>query len=122
MKLSKLQELQLIDCAFDAITLNEELTPNLRRVQMQNVHDACTLDLSIPNLTHVSIHYFNGDPIPLQIMLDKATKLDSFESYKLWAFDRIAFASNHLTDIKLHRSDALRGIDLYAPRLLNLNL
>jgi len=122
VKLPKLEELQLIDCAFHEITLNEELTPNLRRVQMQNVPDDCALDLCIPNLTHFSIHYFRGDETALQIMLDKATKLESFESYKLWAFEHIAFASNHLTDIKLHRSDLLRSIDLYAPRLLNLNL
>ena len=122
VKLPKLQELQLIDCAFDQITLNEELTPNLRCVQMQNVPDGCTLELGIPNLTRFSIHYFAGDPAPLQAMLDKATKLESFESYKLWAFRHIAFASNHLTDIKLHRSDSLSSIDLYAPRLLNLNL
>ena len=122
VKLPKLEEIQLIDVAFAKVALNEQLTPKLRRVQLQNVPDDCALDLSIPGLTHFSIHYFRGDPTALEDMLDKATKLESFESYKLWAMDHISFASNHLTDIKLHRSDLLRSIDLYAPRLLNLNL
>ena len=122
VKLAKLEEVQLIDCAFAEITLNEQLTPNLRRVQMKNVPDSCKLNLSIPNLTHFTIYYFNGDAKALQIMLDKATKLEKFDSYKLWCFDHISFASNHLTDINLHRSDSLRSIDLWAPRLEDLNL
>jgi len=36
--------------------------------------------------------------------------------------DDIAFASNDLTDVRLHRSDNLSSITLWAPRLLTLNV
>jgi len=89
---------------------------------MQNIPDGCELDVRLPELEHLTVHYFGGDGDAVQGMLDAATKLCTFESYKLWSNNAIAFASNALTDIKLHRSDSLSAIELWAPRLQSLNV
>eukprot|EP00873_Tetraselmis_striata_P004600 jgi/Tetstr1/424864/TSEL_001494.t1 len=107
---------------FGAVHLTTELTPKVKKLQMQNIPDGCELDVRLPELEHLTVHYFCGDGDAVQGMLDAATKLCTFESYKLWSNNAIAFASNALTDIKLHRSDSLSAIELWAPRLQSLNV
>jgi len=83
VRLPELEEVQLLDVAFDRIELTEELTPKVRKLQMQNVPDECDIAVRLPKLEEASIHYFTGDREVIQTMLDTATKLRTFESYKL---------------------------------------
>jgi hypothetical protein len=54
-------------------------------------------------------------------MLKAATRLESFDSYKLWV-KRLIFASNELRSVDIHRSDSLESLQLWAPRLEFLGL
>lgn len=89
---------------------------------MQNVPEECDVDIQLPLLEDLTVHYFRGDGEVMQRMLDAAKNLRTFDSYKLWSNKDIEFASNSLTDIRLHRSDALSTITLWAPRLQHLNV
>ena len=120
--LPHLEEIQLIDVAFNSVTLDESTTPNLRKLRMQNIDDSADLTLSLPLLEEVTIHYYGGNPYPIETMLAAATRLRTFDSYKLWCGDCLCFASNDLTEVSLHRSDSLNGVSLWAPRLRSLNL
>lgn len=119
--LPELQEVQLVDVSFSKITLDAERTPNLRSVRLQNVPDDCELSLLLPDLRSFSIYYWNGDCRIINRMLQTATQLESFDSYKLWV-DELHFASNALADINLHRSDALDTLTIWAPNLTRLGV
>ena len=116
-----LTNLQLVDVCFDKIVLNEVLTPSLQHLRMQNVPDECDLTIEAPELKSVSIHFLGGCDRAINIMLAHATKLQSFDSYKLWV-NELHFASNDLVSVDLHRSDSLGVLELYAPNLESLSL
>ena len=119
-RLTDLTELQLVDVSFTKIILNEELTPSIRSLRLQNVPDECELVLELPQLKDVSIHFLEDDEA-VNRMLARATALEKFDSYKLWVHE-LHFASNHLADVDLHRSDGLHTLTIYAPNLRNLGL
>eukprot|EP00288_Rhodomonas_lens_P007864 CAMPEP_0177723678 /NCGR_PEP_ID=MMETSP0484_2-20121128/18335_1 /TAXON_ID=354590 /ORGANISM="Rhodomonas lens, Strain RHODO" /LENGTH=272 /DNA_ID=CAMNT_0019236119 /DNA_START=420 /DNA_END=1234 /DNA_ORIENTATION=- len=120
-RLPALEELQLVDVSFCKICLTEATTPKLQSVRLQNVPDACELKLSLPELRSFSIHYWNGDSGIINSMLQAATHIESFDSYKLWV-DELHFASNALTDIDLHSSDSLDTLSIWAPNLARLGV
>ena len=125
ISLPNLEELQLEQSNMDRIILNQELTPNLRKIHMQNAFcESGKPDVTIlcPLLNDISIHYCDLQFFQWIIdMLEVATALERFDSYKLRA-DYLKFASNHLKSISLHRAELLRRVDLWAPRLTNLNV
>ncbi len=96
--LPQLEELQLVDVAFSKIVLNAALTPALARLRMQNVPDECDLTVECSRLRSVSIHYLSGCDVAINTMLEHATRLESFDSYKLWV-GRLRFASNELEEV-----------------------
>ena len=57
--------------------------PRLRILRMSNVPEDCNLRLDLPNLEDVAIFYYNGSDAPINKMLKAATRLRSFDSYKL---------------------------------------
>ena len=57
--------------------------PRLRTLRMSNVPEDCDLRLDLPNLEDVTIMYYNGSDAPINRMLKVATRLRSFDSYKL---------------------------------------
>ena len=121
-ELHSLVRLNLVDVAFDAITLTTATTPSLQHLRMQNVPDECELELELPRLKTVSIHYLRGEcEHAINTMLRSATSLERFDSYKLWV-DELHFASNDLREIDLHRSDSLDTLSIWAPRLRVLGL
>ena len=75
-------------------------------------------------LRDVSLHYWMppNKPHVVENMLETATKLESFESYKLCSNRVLSFASPVLTKIDLHRSDTLEFVSIWAPRLTSLRL
>jgi hypothetical protein len=73
--------MQLVDVAFSRVVLTEATTPSLRSLRMQNVPDECELELVLPELRTVSIHFWAGDGRVIQRMLAAATRLESFDSY-----------------------------------------
>jgi len=119
--LPALAELQLVDVAFSKIVLNEALTPSLTSLRMQNVPDEADLTLELPKLKSCSIHFLGECDEEVNKMLRLATTLETFDSYKLWVGE-LHFASNDLTSVDLHRSDALDTLTLYAPYLESLGL
>jgi hypothetical protein len=126
--LPDLEDLSLLDCDFERIVLNGELTPSLRHLRIKNVPNKCSLSIELPSLKSVSIHGLHETDGVLvsrcdvvNTMLRHATSLETFESYKLWVED-LHFASNELVEVDLHRADALSTLRLFAPNLRKLNL
>lgn len=124
ISLPNLKEVQFHDVGMERIVLNQELTPNVEKIWMQNPSQSDEPDFTIlcPKLKECSIYYWGpGDFEWVLNMLETATLLETFDSYKL-RVDYLKFASNHLRSIRLHRAELLGRIDLWAPRLTNLNL
>lgn len=46
---------------------------------MQNIPDGCELDVRLPELENLTVHYFGGNGDAVQSMLDAATKLQAVE-------------------------------------------
>mmetsp|Transcript_5775 Transcript_5775/g.7294 ORF Transcript_5775/g.7294 Transcript_5775/m.7294 type:complete len:124 (+) Transcript_5775:522-893(+) len=55
-------------------------------------------------------------------MLQTATNLVKFESYKLQVQDELAFASNKLESLCVHRSDCVQKVSVWAPKLKTLTV
>ena len=70
----------------------------------------------------VEVHYWSGNESSIREMLATATKLESFNSYKLRSNQHLDFASPELTSIDLHRSDTLSSVSIWAPKLIHLGL
>ena len=123
-KLPHLLDLQLVDVAFDTVNLTEDNAPCLELLRMQNVPNHCDVVVTLPRLRKVTIHYFSGDCTWVQDMLDVASALECFESYKLWtnSISMLTFAGPQLRSIDIHRSDSLEGVSIWAPRLGYLGL
>eukprot|EP00038_Savillea_parva_P012791 m.206983 g.206983 ORF g.206983 m.206983 type:complete len:381 (-) comp23533_c0_seq1:138-1280(-) len=120
--LSNLVEVRIIDVALDTIHLTEELTPKVKTVELQNVPESCDLQIRLPLLKTVAIRYWTGSAAVVNVMLEHATRLVEFTSYKLWVWEPITFASNALRVVDIHRSDSLQGITIWAPNLEHLGL
>lgn len=124
VRLPNLEELQVHDVGIGKLVLTNDTTPNLRKIWMQNPTESEEPDFKIlcPELRDISIFYWGpGDFEWLINMLETATKLECFDSYKL-RVGYLKFASNHLRHIRLHRPELLERIDLWAPRLEVLNV
>ncbi|KAG1667361.1 hypothetical protein FOA52_001421 [Chlamydomonas sp. UWO 241] len=121
-RLPQLKTLKLKNVAFSQVTLNATLTPRLRSLTMKNVPESCDLEVVLTSLRDVSIQFWGGDPQVLDDVLAAATKLQTFDSYKLWSNSELTFASNKLESIDLHRADCLQSIRIWAPSLAHLSV
>lgn len=125
IKMPKLKKLKLIDVCFSKINLNNELTPMIEELLLQNIPDECELSVKLPNLKDVSFYYYDGeDGEWVNEMLATATKLERFDSYKLRTYNtpELHFASNNLRSIRLHRAELLQSLSVYAPKLEHLSV
>lgn len=115
--------MQLVDVAFERIVLNSHCTPHVNKVRLQNVPGDCDVTVELPELRDLIVHYHTPDDGGgwINETLGAATKLETFDSYKLWV-ERLAFASNALLSVDLHRSDCLDSLSLWAPKLRYLGL
>jgi hypothetical protein len=120
-RLPNLKKLQLVDVSWSRVRLDEATTPQLRSLRLQNVPNECELVLALPQLRDVTVHFWGGGDEPINAMLEAATQLESFDSYKLWV-EELNFASNHLLSVDVHRSDSLERMTLWAPNLQRLGL
>lgn len=123
VRMAHLRELTIWDVKFVRVHLNAQLTPCLTSFSMQNVSD-CDLQVVVPTLEKVLINHHNNEEFGSEWvvrMLENAPALRSFNSYKLWV-PRIAFASNALEEIRIHRSDCMSSVRIYAPNLKRLHL
>ena len=123
--LPKLESLKLIDVCFGRVTLNTDLTPNITDLQMKNIPDDCKLTILLPELKSFNMHFYGPpkeDDEWIHNMLATATKLKSFDSYKLRVGPELRFASNDLEYICLHRAELLESLSIYAPKLQELSL
>jgi len=89
---------------------------------LQNVGDDCQLNVVLPKLEELNFTHFSGDGPAVQRMITAATKLKSFDSFKLHCADHLTFASNELSEIRLHQAEFLSSLTIWAPRLRYLNL
>lgn len=124
IRLPNLEEVQFLDIEMVQIKLTPELTPKVRKVWMQNPtqEDEPDFTILLPELRDFSCYYWGpGNYEWVVNMLQAATKLERFDSYKL-RVGYLRFASNHLQSIRLHRAELHQRIELWAPRLTNLDV
>ena len=126
-KLPNLRQLRLDGVKFSRLVLNPELTPELRKLRLVNLGHTCDIKVQCPKLKELVIHYLTPDEggrdsEQINEILSYATKLERFDSYKLWVRKPLEFASNNLESIYIHRSDALEGLRFWAPNLKELKL
>lgn len=119
----KLETLRLLDVAFSQVKLNTSLTPALKSLEMQNIPEDCKIEVVAPELREFTMNYYGptDDERWMNTMLASATKLRSFESYKL-RVGELFFASNDLEVVILHRAELLQFLSLWAPALQHLHL
>jgi hypothetical protein len=124
IRLPNLLELQTVNVDLGRLKLTPNLTPKLQKISMQNPtqDDDPNFTIDCPELRDFSCDYFGpGEYGWLSHMLKRATKLERFDSYKL-RVGHLRFASNHLKYIRLHRAELLERIDVWAPRLTQLDV
>jgi len=121
LKMPKLEELQLLDVAFQNICLTPRTCPKLYFLEMQNIPDDCHVEIDCPLLQEVDVRHHHGDCKWVDTMLHVATNLQIFKSYKL-GVGEISFAGSELKEIHLHRSDCLENVTIWAPRLKHLRM
>jgi hypothetical protein len=114
---------------FSKFVLTDKNVPKLSYLHLTNLGDVspdvCEFNVSASNLKHIEIYFMNSEDIGIiNNMLIAATKLQVFKSRKLQVFgnQNLIFNSNSLKEIVLNRSDCLRGVTLWAPRLKLLDL
>lgn len=123
-RMPNLEEFQSLDVNLGKLELTRELTPKIQKIWMQNPSMSEKPDFRIdcPQLKDCTIYYCDGDLQWVQNMLTAATELERFDSYKLRGCNHLNFASNDLRSIRLHRAECLERLDLWAPRLTNLDV
>jgi hypothetical protein len=123
IRLPNLEEFYSRSVDLGKLEFTPALTPKLRKITIHNPtqDEDPQFIIDCPELRDFSCDYFEGKSLWLNKMLQRATKLESFDSYKLLV-RHLSFASNHLKSIRLHRPDLLGRIDVWAPRLKKLDL
>ena len=77
--------------------LTPDTAPQLRVLRLEeNVPDDCDMRVVCPELREASRLYLRGQTHMVDAMLAAATKLERFDSYKLWSNDSLAFESPNL--------------------------
>jgi hypothetical protein len=123
LNLPKLQELTIEDCAVQKLVLNDTLTPQLKKLKVQNAADEVEWLVECSNLEEISVNYLRpADDEMILKMLEKANKLVRWDSYKLHIMGEIVFISTQLEHIRIHRADCLQEFAVYSPVLRNLDL
>jgi hypothetical protein len=117
----KLEELTIENVDFATIQLTNANTPKLNRVSFEGVSEKCEIDVRLPCLKSLSIYYHDGHDW-IEKTLEAATKLVSFDSYKLCRVGSLGFYSNDLESIRLCRAECLSKLDLWAPTLEKLDI
>jgi hypothetical protein len=124
--LPRLQELSIDAVLMEKLVLTKDLTPLLKKLTLVNVGDIekCDFRVTLPLLQDVKIHFLDDKSTKrINNMLAAAKNLVSFESYKLQVWgDALKFASNDLVSIAIRRSDCLEAIEVWAPRLQQLDV
>jgi hypothetical protein len=116
-----LEEIKLLDVCFAKIVLNATKTPKLRNIELQNLPDACEVEIKCPSLKQFDCRYHNGDCLWVQEMLHVAVSLQDLRMYKV-VVDELCIASNELKQVIITRSDCLFDLTIFAPRLQHLQL
>ena len=105
--------------------LTADIAPKLTHLELRNIPEKCKFHVVVPTLKNIWIHHFTVREHKtgcINDMLAAATELETFETYKLWVYQPIHFAGNHLKTIDLHRSDEVPDISIWAPNLEKLRL
>jgi hypothetical protein len=119
----KLETLRLIDVAFSQVKLDTSLTPALKSLKMKSIPESCDIQVVAPELRDFNMEFYGPieDSSWMNTMLESATKLHSFQSYKLRVSELI-FASNDLEVVTLLRAELLEFLSIWAPALQHLHL
>lgn len=82
-----------------------------------------TFHLDLPNLQHVFCRSFDVvDMSDFGPSLSRCPKLKTFRSYKLWGLKKPTLVLPNLIALDIHRSDDLKGLKIWAPKVKTLNL
>eukprot|EP00092_Neocalanus_flemingeri_P021543 GFUD01023365.1.p1 GENE.GFUD01023365.1~~GFUD01023365.1.p1 ORF type:complete len:335 (+),score=93.90 GFUD01023365.1:48-1052(+) len=128
VKFLKLRSLNLTHQAIKAIHFTADCFPLLETL---SIDQPCALDpetfhTDLPNLRSMSFNFVTIlDVKDFGRSLSRSPKLENFSGYKLWGLGRKAEHSLVLpscTSLDFYRSDDLRKLKLWAPRLEDLNL
>ncbi|KAG7372358.1 hypothetical protein IV203_018501 [Nitzschia inconspicua] len=123
LSMPELEILRLMDVALHKVTLNEQLTPKLVDLTMQNIPEECQLTVLLPELKTFGMYFYGPeDDSWIHEMLATSTKLVTFDSYKLTIGPKATFAGNNLESINLRRAERLHSLTIYAPNLNHLSL
>jgi len=123
LRLPNLEELHLDNVAVAKLELTTKLTPKLRKISMNNPTENQNPDfvIELPELRDFSCRFYDGSNGWLTRMLKKATKLERFDSYKL-RVNSLVFHSNDLQRIRLQRAELMTNLEIWAPRLTQLDI
>lgn len=124
----KLKKLSLMFQAVKAVHFTAACFPALEELGIEQpcAEDPETFHLDLPALRHMSCqHVFIQDPKDFGPSLSRCPRLERFLGYKLLGLGAKAEHSlvlPSLTELSLYRSDDLRRLKLWAPRLESLSL
>merc|ERR1719186_2472710 len=112
-----------------AVHFTKEKTPLLSSLTLeQNCDEVETFHLDLPELRFMSFQFLTvRDPTGFGKSLSRCPKLESFFGYKLWGLHVPKSKTHRLvlpncSTLELHRSDDLNYLDIWAPKLEDLNL
>ena len=122
LNLARLKKLVIDACRVSELILTSDNTPRVTDLTLINLGEVEpeNFNVSLPKLKHVVIHFLTiGSDESINTILHTARKLESFESYKLWTFPELEFASNALESINIRRSYCPERVSMWAPRRLS---
>ncbi len=122
--LPKLESLEMKCFGFSGFKLHSK---SLLALSLENPipgsFEGGAFSFRLPKLESLSLQFadlpYNADFGP---SLSASPSLRQINTYKLWGLDRLSAHLPCVTNITMTRSDGLRAISLYCPRLENLNL
>eukprot|EP00092_Neocalanus_flemingeri_P072741 GFUD01089606.1.p1 GENE.GFUD01089606.1~~GFUD01089606.1.p1 ORF type:complete len:338 (-),score=103.75 GFUD01089606.1:77-1090(-) len=128
VKFLKLRRLDLTHQAIKAVHLTADCFPLLEALSIDQpcARDPETFNTDLPNLCSMSFNFVTIlDVKNFGRSLSRSPKLERFSGYKLWGLGRKAEHSLVLPScisLDFYRSDDLRKLKLWAPRLEDLDL
>lgn len=122
IRMPNLEEFHSENVYLTHVELTTKTTPKIHTISIQNMPDEANCNIECPELKKCTFQFWGpGDEEWVHKMLKCATKLEYFDSYK-FRVSKLVFASNHLKKIRLHRAELMSHLEIWAPKLVSLNV
>jgi len=128
MTFPKLAGIDLTSQALESFYFKKDQFPALKGVSINQpgYRDLSTFELDLPLLTNLSAEFITiEDDRKFGASISKSPLLESIFFYKVWGLGRSrrhVLVCPNAEIIDLYRSDDLRGLSIWAPKLTELNL